>query len=201
MNLWIAGLMVLLLVGFAGASRLAAGSGGRARISSGRMKSMSRLEVEKMLERIAREDPPEESFGAMCYAVMAMPEVAEYTCPVCGEKTVYGSGQAEFVLRDLATARNIFEGIDARTGLDITLDESSFCSFCTPGTEFPALVLEVEYPDGRTHSQNVSVDDLRMLSGFFAGQLGYRTSNDGLLPLQPQIDRLRQLLGLEDGAE
>jgi predicted RNA-binding Zn-ribbon protein involved in translation (DUF1610 family) len=160
------------------------------------IKSMSRAEVEKLLEAVAEAVEPEPVMGAMCYAVMALPDVAEYVCPVCGGRTTYDGASAWQLQTDLPRARMLFGLITEASALDLTLDESSFCSICSPGSTIPALVLTVEYENGVTHSGTVNTFDLGLLEGLLSGQLTYPTWNDGTEPLKPHLDRLREMLGI-----
>src|SRR5512137_2277649 len=128
--------LVLALSAF-GASRLRArstsvgSSGGR--LLSERLKSMSVREVEKLLARVERSPEPDPTMGAMCYDMAGPPSVAEYVCPVCGEKTVYSDDNTWFLSYELPTARLLLEQAASASGLDVALDESQFCSSCSPG--------------------------------------------------------------------
>lgn len=202
MNFWIPGIVLLLAFSLAGAAGLKNGNNRWNRaMSISRIKSMSRGEMTRMLERISRADEPEFVMGAMCYGVMAMPDVAEYVCPVCGGKTVYGPDQATNVLWGISTARTLVESISSHSDLEILFDESSFCDFCGPEESPPELVITVTYDDGTSHSSAVSVEELRMLAGVVSGDLTYSTSNDSQSPLKPNLDRLCSILGIEAPSE
>ena len=202
MNIIVPGLVILLVFSLAGAAGMRSHQARRWRaVSSSAIKSMSRDEVSRLLERIAGEKEPEFVMGAMCYAVMAMPEVAEYVCPVCGEKTVYGSEHAATIQWGLSTARSIVDAIRSSSELDVVLDESGFCSRCAPDSVEPGLRLVVTYEDGTTSVAGVTSDDLRMLAGVLSGELYYLTSNDSRSPLAPNIERMRSILGIEASPE
>lgn len=202
MNPWVLVALLLLAFSLAGAAGIRSTTSGKGSpVSAARIKAMSRREISRMLERVAREDEPEFVMGAMCYAVMAMPEVAEYVCPVCGEKTVYGAGQAATIQWELSTARAMVESIRSVTDLDAMLDESSFCSFCGPDSVTPGMRLVVTYQDGSVNTAEIRIDDLRMLSGLLSGELYYLTSNDSRSPLGPNLDRLASILGVEAPTE
>jgi hypothetical protein len=158
--------------------------------------SVSWEEVEILLDRLETKEPPEPVFGAMCYEAVAAPMVAEYLCPVCGEKTLYGEYNTWFIEFELQGCRRIFDEITGATELTIELDETRFCQACTPdeGDE-PTLYLTLTLEDGTIISNRISELDLRMLEGFLKGRLFYYTSNDGEQPLKPHIDRIRELLG------
>jgi hypothetical protein len=134
----------------------------------------------------------------MCYEAMAYPAVAEYVCPVCGEKTVYDDGNTGFIEWELQGARRLAESIDQLTAFDVILDETVFCGFCTPDLEGePYLMLRVRSDSVETVNR-VGLTDLRMLASFLEGRLYYLTSNDAQMPLQEHADRLRELLGMPE---
>lgn len=162
--------------------------------------TLSVAQVNILLTRLENEEPPEQTMGAMCYEAMAAPEVAEYICPVCSEKTMYNYSQTAFINWELEGCRRMVESINSNTNFEITLDEALFCDFCTPdaGMEEPELILQVHCRNGDVVRNNVSINDLRMLDSFLQRNLYYTTSNDAQLPLQNHADRIRELLGLKD---
>jgi hypothetical protein len=158
--------------------------------------SISWEEVEVLLDRLDTREPPEPVFGAMCYEMVAAPSVAEYVCPVCGEKTQYTEYDTWFVEFELPGCRRIFDEIAGIADMDIELDETRMCSYCTDADSAEAaLYLKVTLGDGTVVSNRVTEFDLRLLESFFKGRLFYYTSNDGQEPLQPYADRIRELLG------
>jgi hypothetical protein len=178
-------------------SRCPAGpSGGK--LNAARLKSMSRQEIEKLLSRVERSPEPEPAMGAMCYDMAGPPGVAEYICPACGEKTIYSDDHTWLVAYELQSIRAMTEDAASRSGLELTLDESQFCRFCTAGDEDPQLVLEVTYEDGARSSAEVGELDIRLLSAFLSGGLSYVTETDGTEPLRPELERLREILGMAD---
>ncbi len=197
-------LIVLLLV-LAASAATAAGAREAARrsrsVTAERIKSMSRREVMHLLEAVAKEDEPEYVMGAMCYAAMPMPDVTEYVCPVCGEKTVYTDADHAFLLWQIDTARSLVSQMQAIGTLDVALDETGFCSFCAPDSVLPGLRLAITYEDGTTVTPEVNVEDLRMLAGLLSGHLYYETSNESQSPLRPNLDRLGDLLGVGTTSE
>lgn len=198
-------LLLILLLVLALSAAGAAGARGLSRrsrtVTAASLKSMSVREVTHLLEAVAKEPEPEYVMGAMCYAAMPIPEIAEYVCPVCGEKTVYGAGGTPYILWQIDTARSLVAEMQATGTLDLVLDESRFCSFCSPDSVMPELRLVVTYEDGTTVTPSVSVEDLRMLAGLLTGQLYYETSNDSQSPLRPNLERLGGLLGIEIDVE
>lgn len=198
-------LLTVLIVALVSTACLAGASSARkagreGRITAGKAGSMDRDEIYRMLARVEKMDEPELVMGAMCYEPVAMPAVAEYVCPVCGGKTVYGtSDDAFYTISGLFETRALFTQLDSVSTLDMLLDESSLCSACRSGsTADPALVLSVTWDDGRTHSSPVTAEDLRMLLGFMSGRLDYESLNDGTYPLKQNLDRIREILGLDE---
>lgn len=159
-------------------------------------RSLSDSEIDQLLERLESEDPPDRVMGAMCYAAMAYPEVAEYICPVCGEKTLYSGYETAMIEWQLQGMRRMAENIDDMTDFPVMLDETQFCHFCSGGDiPNPSLVLRVMRSDSMEIENTVSSTDLSMLESFLQGNLYYFTSNDSQEPLREHADRLRQLLG------
>lgn len=166
-------------------------------INSSAIKPLSIQQVNFLLARLEREEPPEPVFGAMCYEMMAAPAVAEYICPVCGEKTLYEDFQTAFIEWELQGARRLAESIDAATEFDVTLDETLFCSYCSEDTvDQPYLILRVVPEEGEVVMNRVSITDLNKLDSFLQGRLYWLTDNDSQEPLQNDGDRIRELLGL-----
>jgi len=164
--------------------------------------SISTVSVDRintMLARLEATEPPDQVMGAMCYEPMAMPEVAEYICPVCSEKTVYSYTNAAFISWELEGCRRTADSINIHTDFEVILDERQFCDFCSPDSadEDPALLLRVVYKDSTEIVNAVDLIDLRMLDSFLNGNLYYTTSNDGEMPLQNYSVRMRELLGFE----
>lgn len=169
-------------------------------INSPSLTSLSRSEINLLLSRLENEEPPESVMGAMCYAPMMEPSSAEYVCPVCSEKTLYGSSYASLIDWELAGGRRIVESINLNTDFEVILDEELFCDFCTenPTGEDPALLLRIVYENGDEFVNRITITDLRMLDSFVQGNLYYVTSNDSQRPLQDYSERMRTLLGFEE---
>jgi hypothetical protein len=162
-----------------------------------KMLGMSRDDVETMLESVERKELPEPVMGAMCYEPVSAPSVSEYICPVCGERTLYDDDYSTILrVEDLFLTRSLFDSLQVVADLDLLLDETSFCSICGSGDAGPYPVLVVDLTDAEPCSSVVSNDDLRLLIGFFSGETSYATVNEGTLPLKPELDRIRTLLGL-----
>lgn len=160
--------------------------------------SLSMEEVDFLLARLESEDPPEPVMGAMCYEAMAYPDVAEYVCPVCGEKTIYRSMNTAFIEWELPGCRRLADSLDSLTEFHVYLDESQFCQVCSDSVFEEPKILLVVSADGEMETVNsVSITDLRMLESFLQGNLYYTTFNEGQQPLQQYAPRLRALLGLD----
>ena len=198
MPLWITGAVVLILLGFGGV--LACRSGGSATVTppdqpTGQISGVSDGDIDAMLEALENREAPEPTMGAMCYAPMMLPDTVEYICPVCGEKTLYGSDDTWFLSYGIGTCREDAAFIDGSEMLDAVLDETEYCGSCSPGHEDPAMRLTIRYADGTEVTSEVTQFDLTILRGFLSGELFYVTSNDGTQPLQPHASRIRELLG------
>ncbi len=166
-------------------------------INSAVLKPISMQQINGLLARLEWEEPPEPVFGAMCYEMMAPPTVAEYNCPVCGEKTLYEGYQTAFIEWDLQCARRIADSIDASTEFQVILDEIQFCDYCYADFEAePSLLLHVIPEEGEEVVNSVSLTELRKLDSFLQGHLYWVTDNDSHEPLQESADRIRELLGL-----
>ncbi|MCD4701489.1 MAG: hypothetical protein K8S24_06495 [Candidatus Aegiribacteria sp.] len=162
-------------------------------------KSLSTDQINIYLARLEMEEPPEHVMGAMCYEAMVHQAVAEYVCPVCGEKTIYNDFQTVFIEWELQGCRRMVESINEYTEFDVSLDETLFCDFCSDSQdEEPALMLRVTSTDSTETVNRISILDLRMLEAFLQGDLYYTTFNDGHEPLQEHAERIRELLGVFD---
>lgn len=200
---YIAGACFLLVVSAAAgftrslrASEIKSAAEGAA-ISSTSIKALSRNQINDLISRLEKEESPEPVMGAMCYAPMMVPSVAEYICPTCGEKTLYSDSNTAFIEWTLDDCRRRAESINAITDFEILLDESLFCDFCSPepGHE-PYLVLRVVTETGEEVANAVQAVDLMRLESFLSGNLYFTTSNDGQMPLLEGAGRIRLLLGL-----
>lgn len=160
--------------------------------------SLSREQIRQLLKTIETAKAPEPKMGAMCYDMAAPPNRAEYVCPKCSEKTLYTNQAAYAISWNLEACRREFELLKKEADLAVTLDESSYCSHCSPAAVRQETILTLTYADGSTHAEPVSSYDLRMLRALLAGKLDYKTDNDGTAALKEHMPRLRQLLGIAD---
>lgn len=159
--------------------------------------SLSMEQVNALLARLELREPPEPVMGAMCYEAMAYPAVADYVCPVCGEKTIYEVTHTGFIEWELPGCRRMAASINGLTEFEIILDETMFCRFCSEETEEnPRLLLRVASTDSFETVNDISIPDLRMLESFLQGHLYYVTANDSQIPLREHADRIRELLGV-----
>jgi hypothetical protein len=166
-------------------------------VTARRVKSMSQEKIREMLGRIEAKKAPEPKMGAMCYDMAAPPARAEYVCPKCGEKTLYTKEDAWNVQWTVESCRREFLQLKSSTELSVVLDESSFCSHCSPSAKKHEMGLIVTYADGQSHTNSPVTDgDLRILQSFLKGELSFKTENDGTRPLKESLPRLRQLLGI-----
>lgn len=132
--------------------------------------------------------------GAMCYSMTLPPEVAEYVCPVCGEKTYYSKLHVNFITNEIHACRREFQNLQKHTDI-CSLDESSFCSSCCPDATDYSLKLTITYPDGSTVvTTPVYLTHLRVLSGFFHGKFSDTTSTDDSRLLKSELRTLHELL-------
>ncbi|MFA6619450.1 MAG: hypothetical protein WCT23_10340, partial [Candidatus Neomarinimicrobiota bacterium] len=154
-------------------------------LSADSIEELSADKINLLLARLENEEPPDVVHGAMCYRVAGPPSVAEYTCPVCGEKTVYDDDHTGFIEFRLETARRLAESINTSTEFDVVLDESLYCSFCSEASsEDACLMLRVQSAQGKEVSSVASVTDLRMLDSFLKGQLYWLTETGDRMPLR-----------------
>lgn len=175
--------------------------------------TQSRAELEKRLTTLASRQPPSRlAVAAMCYEMAAPPIRLEYVCPACGARTLYAA-QEHDEKADAAARRVPWETLTdligeirelrataaAIKGLDVRLDESQFCSRCSPDSGEPRLVLVLRYA-GEAEPRRVpgvTPSDLQLLSEFMSGSLKHAAGMGEEQPLRDYLPRLRELLGIE----
>lgn len=169
------------------------------------IKGLEKAELRRMLNRIERAPRPEPTSNAMCYAPSNPPSAtANYICPICGEKTVYGVpkdgrgdyGLVSLITDDLDTARWLVADTCKRFH-GLKLVEVGFCRRCSPDVARPHLALHLAFSDGTTRDvRRVTLQDLHLLYTFFVSQLAVTgdCQADGYLLLD--LPRLRKLLGI-----
>ncbi len=174
-------------------------------VTSQKISNSSRAEIENMLKQIEKKNAPARKMGAMCYKVAMPPEYQEYVCPVDGEKTVYGRKDSDtyWRIKNIVEMRRLAEYLNSLTNLvKFKLDEKLLCHKCSPDikAEEKHVFLITEYPDGRKYQyEKVSIEDLRILAGFFEHKIYYKTDNDAELPLKEESGRIKRILGVEVG--
>lgn len=158
------------------------------------LKSNSKENILQRINELENQEAPTSKMGAMCYSMSKPPEVAEYVCPVCGEKTYYSRDHAEFVAWEINACRREFQNLQKHTDI-CSLDESSFCASCCPDANDYNLKLTITYPDGsQVVSSSVNSNTFRIILGFFQGKSSYTTTTDGSRPLKSELRTLRNLL-------
>jgi len=169
---------------------------------------MSEEALRQMLADLRRAPPPEPKMGAMCYDMACPPSRYDYVCPKCGEKTVYAQSEEMPVgvvwqlSGNLTESRQEAKTLPKSPHVTIKLDESEYCSHCTPDAENPTLAIIVKHKSGRTHrTAGIKAVDIRMLRSFLKGERDYMTHQDFTEPLKKQVSRLENKLGLveDDG--
>ena len=166
-------------------------------VQAARLAAMNKAEVGKLLARIDKAKAPEPQMGAMCYRMAAPPERMEYVCPVCSEKTLYPRDVSWKWTYELDSCRRVFKELPKRDTM--TLDESSFCKKCQPGTKTPSLRMLIRFDDGTTNVvSGITSQDLRLLRDFLGGKLTVQDAQDSQTPLKTHLPRLRELLGVKD---
>jgi hypothetical protein len=153
----------------------------------------SRAELETRLRQLAESTPPTElSLGACCYEMAAREGTEEYHCPTCGARTVYPIGSLDHLGETRAAAASV-------RGVEISLDESSYCDRCNPDRVHRQLSLVLRLP-GQTRAhriEGVSARDLVLLREFLEGSAKHVDDGDNESALKDHLDRLRELLGIE----
>lgn len=155
-----------------------------------------RARLRLMLLRLEREPAPEQIMGAMCYEPVATPDRADYICPVCGGRTLYGYPEGYFIYESLPQIRRIAAELEGNGFFEAALEET-YCCLCHPGEDDRGVTLVIAYSEGDTVRTRASLHDLMILQGFVSGELSYVEFNDARLPLKGHSDRLGTLLGIE----
>ena len=196
-----------LLVGFSGAHGQSNNSKAKTDVSSSvEAKSFNRNELKQKLIALSKSPAPSElAMGAMCYRPAMPPKSADYTCPKCGEKTLYSIENIENKNEGYQIIGTVNVGIPncRRTiknikGINITLDESQYCRKCSPDIQSPKLVLIIEHEDGKKHTvTGITNNDLILISEFLSGSDKHKDEGDFETPLKKHIKRLSELLGVE----
>jgi hypothetical protein len=159
--------------------------------------TLRREEIAARLRTLAGAPTPDiRPMVASCYAVATPPNRAEYTCAVCGEKTIYARDLIRLVEHDLVECRRLVPAIE---GVSVRLDESQLCARCSPAVEQPRLAIEVLLAgEERPHrAEGVTPDDLRMIAELLSGKIIHADSvGQDERPLSACLERLEALLGV-----
>jgi len=160
---------------------------------------LDRKEMQKKLQQLSKTPPTTPmAMGAMCYEQAMAPERAEYTCPTCGEKTLYTDLFAQTVEWELPGCRRLLESIPSNLA---KLDESEFCKKCKPSIQTPQLALLIYYKnEDKPHRvTNITSNDIKLLDEFLKGQDKHKGSYDEESPLLNHLSRLEEILGVKKG--
>ena len=162
----------------------------------------SRDSIAARLRNLAESSSPAiNTVHAMCYAPLMEPIHAEYLCPVCGEKTLYGvkSHLVNTVSYDIPAARRNVSSIKDRD-VKVSIDEKSFCKKCSPATTTPRLCMTVSYSgDTLRHTTcGITSDDVLLVSEFLSGKTKHNEGFGVGSPLKNSMPRLKELLGVAD---
>ena len=169
--------------------------------------SLSRAEIEKKLEALAKAPAPTTlAPGAMCYAppLIQPQQTFDFVCSSCGEKTVYPhTASAYYSVREVESLRRQVQALRDK-GLDCRLDDTAFCAKCGKSGEankkqFSLVVKFGNAPEHRVALQGSN--DLALLQEFLDGKAVHDQGPGGEKPLKDQLPRLRQLLGVESAQD
>jgi hypothetical protein len=161
------------------------------------MSAYTKAEIEKKLKKLSESPAPKNlSMGAMCYEMAALPDRAEYICPVCGEKTIYTDQYRSFVYSELQECRSYVEAI---RGINAKLDESQFCKKCSPDVTDPELCLITQLEGENTPYKCCGIysTDLQVISEFLNGKDVHSLFNEREEPLKDYVSRIEELLGVK----
>lgn len=175
--------------------------------------------LEEALKKLEKSYTPWQlKMGAMCYSVAfsGNPDI-DYLCPDCHRKTKYSMPSSDYFttnkddyserfvvyknLEDLTAYRRLMKEISVlllKTGYSATLEERSFCSYCSPSQRDMAYFLIVKRPDGSLVKNKLdSTVDLVVLIAFLEGKKIWEDSHEGENALKKEIPRIKKFLGLK----
>lgn len=158
----------------------------------------SKQQIREKLEVLANSPAPDKlQPGAMCYKVAAPPNRVEYICPVCGERTLYTDSEARFVDREIPVCRSLADSI---SGIDLVLDEKSYCKKCSKESKEPELCIHIKFAGDTTETKvcNINSDDMQLLYEFTKGKFVHKDDYDNETPLKDYTKRLYELLGIKE---
>jgi hypothetical protein len=166
----------------------------------GNIKALDREAVRTLLKRLAETKvsvPDQPNVSACCYAPMELPKpYIWYTCPKCGEKTLYEQGMAYLVESELPACRAIIKMLERRAPGAFKLDESRFCRECSPAVKQPTLVLTLNYADGKPQTiSGVTPEETRLLQEFLSGELVHKDAEGSKLELRYYLPQIEKIVG------
>jgi hypothetical protein len=165
---------------------------------------VDRQDLEKKLQALEKAPAPTGlAPGAMCYAPMPPRSQIDYTCPKCGEKTIYANNKDGFwKIGDVEGLRRSVQALQAK-GLEVSLDESAFCQKCGKDNKVKEFILAVKWPNQqKPHRATLQgTADLQILLEFLSGKDKHDAGPGGEKPMKDYLPRLRQLLGVEPAAK
>lgn len=169
--------------------------------------SLSRQELEKKLQDLAKKPAPTKlAPGAMCYSRMAPADRHEYSCPTCGEKTLYSRSDSAGwdtieALQSISHYRRLVKELKAKD-LDCELDESAFCKKCGKDATKKGYALVVRLPDQKEPHRTTlrGHEDLSVLLDFLTNKDKHNAGPAGEQPLKDHLPRIRELLGIKESS-
>ena len=174
----------------------------------------SKAQIEERLEYLSSSPTPS-SYWSCGNPPFSCP-IISYICSTCGGETLYGSDsyvipKKEFiqnrmgyfepkffnyeayiiVYREIAKIRKEIQEVK---GINISLDESEFCKYCSPYTTNPSLNLSVNIhgEPNTTTTPNVTCMDIQLLHVFLNWNLAKTQFTER------DIARIKELLGIKE---
>jgi hypothetical protein len=128
--------------------------------------------------------------GAMCYDTAAPMDRIQYTCPKCGEMTLYNSFYGDDI-EELQDYRSLVKKI---TKINVKLDESQFCKKCNPDITSPQFGLIIKQGKKERKVYNINQEDIKLLYDFSEGKKEHIIYSK-TYPMGEFKNRLEELLG------
>jgi len=178
-------------------------------VAGGCSDNKQKQEIEKLLVDFAEKKLPENYKMSACHGDgFGPPPRIEYVCPICGVKSILKNKVESDIKEQILTARRSAMSIK-KLGYKIALDERSLCVNCrikmNPRPRFGELYLDFTL-NGKTTRTLLKKHDMQKLQSFFEGKLTwfgdfYEHANWKESLLEPEIPRIRELLGLDKPSE
>lgn len=169
---------------------------------------LSRHDLEAKFHLLAMSPPPAKlEAGVTYYAIPTLPERIGYNCQKCHEKTFYsrkadGNWELLFELGAVDTYRRLAKQIRGQ-GLNVVLDESSFCQNCGKDANAKAFVLETRWP-GQKKPYRVALldtEDFLLVLEFLEGKSKHVGPQGRETSLRSHLPRLRELIGITNAGK